>query len=120
MPARQSKFIKTLIQKHDPVSIEIGNEIPNIKLLKNEITLIIIAGGSACAKIKINCAKKFLNAQEIRSTIIKELGYELCKIIVREILLEEELKEKISLQNKIRNKYQKNVQQLPPEKQLFK
>ncbi|MGE5805442.1 MAG: polysaccharide deacetylase family protein, partial [Ignavibacteria bacterium] len=119
LPARQLKFVQTIIQKHDPVSIEIGNEIPNIRLLKDEITLIITAGGNACAKIKINHGKKFLRAQEIRSIIIKELGYELCKIIVREILLEEELKEKISLQKKIRNKYQKNVQQLPPEKQLF-
>jgi len=120
LPVRQLKFIQTIIQKNDPVIIEIGNEIPNIRLLKDEITLIITAGGNACAKIKINKRKKFLNSQEIRSIIIKELGYELCKIIVREILLEEELKEKISLNKRIRFKYKKATEHLSPETHAFK
>jgi len=111
LPARQLKFVHTIVQENSPITVEIGKEIPNIKLKNREVIIIVTVGGNACRKINITSRKEFLNAQEIRSIIIKELGYELCKMIVREILLEEELKDHLSLRKRIRKKYQKAAKQ---------
>jgi len=114
LPFRQLKFVRTVVQNTDPLIIEIGNEIPNLKLIKQDLILIITAGGNACAKISISTRKKFLHAQELRSIIIKELGYELCRMVVREILLEKELKEKISLIERMRDIYRETVLKASP------
>jgi glycosyltransferase involved in cell wall biosynthesis/peptidoglycan/xylan/chitin deacetylase (PgdA/CDA1 family) len=116
---RQLKYTPTIVRNNSPFTIEIGKEIPNIKLTKSDLTIVIVVGGNACRRIHISSEKKFLHAQEIRSIIIKELGYELCKIVVREVLLENELKNNLSLNERIKRKYQKTAEQFPCKKDNF-
>ncbi|MEG3918839.1 sulfotransferase [Microcoleus sp. T3_A4] len=69
------------------IVLEISEEFANIKVELSEIDVLVKVGGVAVGIVTVAVENNFVSAQKLRSTINRNMGFELCIAAVREALL---------------------------------
>ncbi|WP_293129210.1 sulfotransferase [Microcoleus sp. bin38.metabat.b11b12b14.051] len=85
----------------DLIAVEVSAELPNIKVELAEIDVLVKVGGVAIAILTVAVENNFVSAQKVRSTITRNIGFELCVAAVREALLGKPLDGEPSLRSRL-------------------
>ena len=85
----------------DLIAVEVSAELPNIKVELAEIDVLVKVGGVAIAILTVAVENNFVSAQKVRSTITRNIGFELCVAAVREALLGQPLDCEPSLRSRL-------------------
>ncbi|MEG4851850.1 sulfotransferase [Microcoleus sp. B5-D4] len=79
--------VPTITLEKDLIVLEISEEFANIKVDLSEIDVLVKVGGVAVGIVTVAVENNFVSAQKLRSTITRNMGFELCVAAVREALL---------------------------------
>ncbi|TAE09940.1 MAG: polysaccharide deacetylase [Oscillatoriales cyanobacterium] len=91
----------TITLDGDLIAVEVSEELTNIKVELAEIDVLVTVGGVAIAIVTVAVENNFVSAQKVRSTITRNIGFELCVATVREALLGKPLDNKQSLRSRL-------------------
>ncbi|MEG4274066.1 MULTISPECIES: sulfotransferase [unclassified Microcoleus] len=83
------------------IAVEISEEFANIKVEISEIDVLVKVGGVAVGIVTVAVENNFVSAQKLRSTINRNIGFELCVAAVREALLGKPLNGKQGLRSRL-------------------
>ncbi|MGL5059727.1 MAG: sulfotransferase [Microcoleus sp.] len=88
-------------EKKDFISVEISEELTNIKVAATEINALIKVGGVAIGIVTVAAENNFVSAQKLRSTITRNIGFELCVAAARSALIGKPLNDENSLRSRL-------------------
>ncbi len=91
----------TITLDGDLIAVEVSEELPNIKVELSEIDVLVTVGGVAIGIVTVAVENNFVSAQKLRSTITRNIGFELCVACVREALLGQPLDGEMSLRSRL-------------------
>ncbi|MEG5059416.1 sulfotransferase [Microcoleus sp. A2-C5] len=91
----------TITLDGDLIAVEVSAELPNIKVELSEIDVLVTVGGVAIGIVTVAVENNFVSAQKVRSTITRNIGFELCVATVREALLGQPLDGEMSLRSRL-------------------
>ncbi|MCW6051438.1 sulfotransferase [Lyngbya sp. CCAP 1446/10] len=91
----------TITLDGDLIAVEVSAELPNIKVELSEIDVLVTVGGVAIGIVTVAVENNFVSAQKVRSTITRNIGFELCVACVREALLGQPLDGEMSLRSRL-------------------
>ncbi|MEG4146069.1 sulfotransferase [Microcoleus sp. Pol12B5] len=93
--------VPTITLEKDWISVEVSEEFANIKVELSEINVLVKVGGVAVGIVTVAVENNFVSAQKLRSTINRNMGFELCIAAVREALLGKPLNGKQWLRSRL-------------------
>ncbi|MEG3892802.1 sulfotransferase [Microcoleus sp. Z1_A1] len=93
--------VPTITLEKDLIAVEVSEEFANIKVELSEINLLVKVGGVAVGIVTVAVENNFVSAQKLRSTINRNMGFELCVAAVREALLGKPLNGKQWLRSRL-------------------
>ncbi|MEG3903214.1 sulfotransferase [Microcoleus sp. B4-C5] len=93
--------VPTITLEKDLIVLEISEEFANIKVEISEIDVLVKVGGVAVGIVTVAVENNFVSAQKLRSTINRNIGFELCVAAVREALLGKPLNGKQGLRSRL-------------------
>ncbi|MEG4008426.1 sulfotransferase [Microcoleus sp. Pol11C1] len=93
--------VPTITLEKDLIVLEISEEFANIKVELPEIDVLVKVGGVAVGIVTVAVKNNFVSAQKLRSTITRNMGFELCVAAVREALLGKPLNGKQWLRSRL-------------------
>ncbi|MEG3910756.1 sulfotransferase [Microcoleus sp. w1-18aA5] len=93
--------VPTITLEKDLISVEVSEEFANIKVELSEINVLVKVGGVAVGIVTVAVENNFVSAQKLRSTINRNMGFELCIATVREALLGKPLNGKQWLRSRL-------------------
>lgn len=93
--------VPTITLEKDLIAVEVSEEFANIKVELSEINLLVKVGGVAVGIVTVAVENNFVSAQKLRSTINRNIGFELCVAAVREALLGKPLNGKQGLRSRL-------------------
>ncbi|MEG4066112.1 sulfotransferase [Microcoleus sp. Pol11C2] len=93
--------VSTITLEKDLIVLEISEEFANIKVELSEIDVLVKVGGVAVGIVTVAVENNFVSAQKLRSTITRNMGFELCVTAVREALLGKPLNGKQWLRSRL-------------------
>ncbi|MEG4339084.1 sulfotransferase [Microcoleus sp. D3_18_C2] len=93
--------VPTITLEKDLIAVEVSEEFANIKVELSEINLLVKVGGVAVGIVTVAVENNFVSAQKLRSTINRNIGFELCVAAVREALLGKPLNGKQWLRSRL-------------------
>lgn len=93
--------VPTITLEKDLIAVEVSEEFTNIKVELSEIDMLVKVGGVAVGIVTVAVENNFVSAQKLRSTITRNMGFELCVATVREALLGKPLNGKKSLRSRL-------------------
>ncbi|MEG4917102.1 sulfotransferase [Microcoleus sp. B7-D4] len=93
--------VPTITLEKDLIVLEISEEFANIKVEISEINVLVKIGGVAVGIVTVAVENNFVSAQKLRSTINRNIGFELCVAAVREALLGKPLNGKQWLRSRL-------------------
>ncbi len=93
--------VATITLEKDWIAVEVSEELPNIKVELYEIDVLVKVGGVAIGIVTVAVENNFVSAQKLRSTITRNMGFELCVAAVREALLGKPLNGKQWLRSRL-------------------
>ncbi|MEG5053662.1 MULTISPECIES: sulfotransferase [unclassified Microcoleus] len=93
--------VPTITLEKDWIAVEISEEFANIKVELSEIDVLVKVGGVAVGIVTVAVENNFVSAQKLRSTINRNIGFELCVATVREALLGKPLNGKQWLRSRL-------------------
>ncbi|MEP6516687.1 sulfotransferase [Microcoleus vaginatus] len=93
--------VSTITLEKDLMVLEISEEFANIKVELPEIDVLVKVGGVAVGIVTVAVENNFVSAQKLRSTITRNMGFELCVAAVREALLGQPLNGKQGLRSRL-------------------
>ncbi|MEG4799255.1 sulfotransferase [Microcoleus sp. ARI1-B5] len=102
---------QTVLLKNDFIAVEVSEELPNIKVELSEIDVLVKVGGVAVSIVTVAVEHNFVSAQNLRSTITRNIGFELCVAAVREALLGKPLDNEKSLRSRLASAAQQRSNQ---------
>ncbi|MEG4579599.1 sulfotransferase [Microcoleus sp. MON1_C5] len=83
------------------IVLEISEGFANIKVELSEIDVLVKVGGVGVGIVTVAVENNFVSAQKLRSTITRNMGFELCVAAVREALLGKRLNGKQWLRSRL-------------------
>lgn len=101
----------TITLDRDLIAVEVSAELPNIKVEVSEIDVLVTVGGVAIGIVTVAVENNFVSAQKVRSTITRNIGFELCIASVREALLGKPLDSEKSLRSRLASAAQQRSNQ---------
>ncbi|MEG4286173.1 sulfotransferase [Microcoleus sp. A006_D1] len=101
----------TISLEKDLIAVEVSAELPNIKVELSEIDVLVKVGGVAIGIVTVGVENNFVSAQKVRSTITRNIGFELCVAAVREALLGKPLDSEPSLRSRLASAAQQRSNQ---------
>ncbi|MEG5031071.1 sulfotransferase [Microcoleus sp. AT8-B1] len=93
--------VPTITLEKDLIAVEVSEEFANIKVELSEIDVLVKVGGVAVGIVTVAVENNFVSAQKLRSTINRNMGFELCVAAVREALLGKPLNGKQWLRSRL-------------------
>lgn len=99
--AEIAEEVPTIPLEQDLIVLEISEEFANIKVEIYEIDVLVKVGGVAVGIVSVAVENNFVSAQKLRSTINRNIGFELCVAAVREALLGKPLNGKQGLRSRL-------------------
>lgn len=93
--------VPTITLEKGLIVLEISEEFANIKVELSEIDVLVKVGGVAVGIVTVAVENNFVSAQNLRSTITRNMGFELCVAAVREALLGKPLNGKQWLRSRL-------------------
>ncbi|MEG4024390.1 MULTISPECIES: sulfotransferase [unclassified Microcoleus] len=93
--------VSTITLERDLIDVEVSEEFANIKVALSEIDVLVKIGGVAVGIVTVAVENNFVSAQKLRSTITRNIGFELCVAAVREALLGKPLNGKQWLRSRL-------------------
>ncbi|MEG4320379.1 MULTISPECIES: sulfotransferase [unclassified Microcoleus] len=93
--------VSTITVEKDFIAVEVSEELPNIKVELAAIDVLVKVGGVTVGIVTVAVKNNFVSAQNLRSTITRNIGFELCVATVREALLGQSLNGKMSLRSRL-------------------
>ncbi|MEG4218788.1 sulfotransferase [Microcoleus sp. Pol14C6] len=93
--------VPTITIEKDLIAVEISEEFANIKVELSEIDVLVKVGGVAVGIVTVAVENNFVSAQKLRSTITRNMSFELCVTAVREALLGKPLNGKQWLRSRL-------------------
>lgn len=93
--------VPTITLEKDLMVLEISEEFANIKVELPEIDVLVKVGGVAIGTVTVAVENNFVSAQKLRSTITRNMGFELCVAAVREALVGKPLNGKQWLRSRL-------------------
>ena len=102
---------QTISLEKDLIAVEVSAELPHIKVELAEIDVLVTVGGVAIAIVTVAVENNFVSAQKVRSTITRNIGFELCVAAVREALLGKPLDSEKSLRSRLASAAQQRSNQ---------
>ncbi|MEH2178719.1 trifunctional glycosyltransferase/class I SAM-dependent methyltransferase/polysaccharide deacetylase [Nostoc sp.] len=98
--AVQKETTKRLVVNNYLV-VEVSDELVDLEVSSNFLNIVVTVGGVAIGAFIMPVQSSIVSAQKLRSKILLESGFELCRAAVREGLLGRSLTEKISLRDRL-------------------
>jgi peptidoglycan/xylan/chitin deacetylase (PgdA/CDA1 family) len=93
--------VQTITLEKDLIAVEVSEEFANIKVELSEIDVLVKVGGVAVGIVTVAVEHNFVSAQKLRSTINRNVGFELCVAAVREALVGKPLNGKQWLRSRL-------------------
>ncbi|MEG4444370.1 sulfotransferase [Microcoleus sp. AT9_B5] len=93
--------VSTIPLEKELIVLEISEEFANIKVEFSEIDVLVKVGGVAVGIVTVAVENNFVSAQKLRSTITRNMGFELCVAAVREALVGQPLNGKQWLRSRL-------------------
>ncbi|MEG4171063.1 MULTISPECIES: sulfotransferase [unclassified Microcoleus] len=93
--------VPTITIEKDLIVLEISEEFANIKVEISAIDVLVKVGGVGVGIVTVAVENNFVSAQKLRSTINRNIGFELCVAAVREALLGKPLNGKQWLRSRL-------------------
>ncbi|MEG3967921.1 sulfotransferase [Microcoleus sp. T2B6] len=93
--------VPTITLEKDLIAVEVSEEFANIKVELSAIDVLVKVGGVAVGIVTVAVENNFVSAQKLRSTINRNIGFELCVAAVREALLGKPLNGKQWLRSRL-------------------
>ncbi|EGK87148.1 polysaccharide deacetylase [Microcoleus vaginatus PCC 9802] len=93
--------VSTITIEKKLIVLEISEKFANIKVELSEIDVLVKVGGVAVGVVTVAVENNFVSAQKLRSTITRNMGFELCIAAVREALLGKPLNGKQWLRSRL-------------------
>jgi len=93
--------VPTITLEKDLIAVEVSEEFANIKVELSEIDVLVKVGGVAVGIVTVAVENNFVSAQKLRSTINRNMGFELCVAAVREALVGKPLNGKQWLRSRL-------------------
>ncbi|MEG4198172.1 sulfotransferase [Microcoleus sp. Pol12A5] len=93
--------VPTITLEKDLIAVEVSDEFANIKVELSEINVLVKVGGVAVGIVTVAVENNFVSAQKLRSTITRNMGFELCVAAVREALVGKPLNGKQWLRSRL-------------------
>ncbi|MEG5066871.1 sulfotransferase [Microcoleus sp. B3-A4] len=93
--------VSTITLEKKLIVLEISEGFANIKVKLSEIDVLVKVGGVAVGIVTVAVENNFVSAQKLRSTINRNIGFELCVAAVREALLGKPLNGKQWLRSRL-------------------
>jgi peptidoglycan/xylan/chitin deacetylase (PgdA/CDA1 family) len=106
---KKSDKAPTISGDKNSITVEVSEELPNIKVELSEIEVLVKVGGVAVGIVTVPVQNNFVSAQKLRSTITQNTGYELCVACVREALIGKPLSDEMSLRSRLTEAAQKTA-----------
>ncbi|MEG4489066.1 sulfotransferase [Microcoleus sp. D2_18a_B4] len=99
--AEIAEEVPTITLEKDLIAVEVSEEFANIKVELSAIDVLVKVGGVAVGIVTVAVENNFVSAQKLRSTINRNIGFELCVAAVREALLGKPLNGKQWLRSRL-------------------
>ncbi|MEG3935033.1 sulfotransferase [Microcoleus sp. T3_B1] len=99
--AEIAEEVPTITLEKDLIAVEISDDFANIKVELSEIDVLVKVGGVAVGIVTVAVENNFVSAQKLRSTINRNIGFELGVAAVREALLGKPLNGKQWLRSRL-------------------
>ncbi|TBR56728.1 hypothetical protein B4U84_28310 [Westiellopsis prolifica IICB1] len=96
----QKETTKRLVV-NDCLVVEVSDELFDVEVSGNSLNIVVTVGGAVIGGFIMPVQSGIVSAQKLRSTILLESGFELCRAAVREGLLGRSLTEKIPLRDRL-------------------
>ncbi|MEG4306377.1 sulfotransferase [Microcoleus sp. D3_18a_C4] len=93
--------VPTITLEKDLIVLEISEDFANIKVELSEIDVLVKIGGVSVGIVTVAVENNLVSAQKLRSTINRNIGFELCVAAVREALLGKPLNGKQWLRSRL-------------------
>lgn len=86
---------------NDYLVVEVSNEVVDVEVSGNSLDIVVTVGGVAIGAFTMPVQSEIVRAQELRATVLRESGFELCRAAVREALIGRPLIDKVSLRDRL-------------------
>jgi hypothetical protein len=91
------------INVNDEVRIELSEDLPIVKLKTPVLKIDYYVGGIQAGTASCNVNGRFIYPQMIRAAINQTSGYEICRLVVREALIGQNLDNGLRLPERLKN-----------------